>query len=76
MSTSLIEIEQQASLLAPDDRAKLAEFLLESLQEQISTETEQKWRQEISCRVAAFEAGAVFTIPAKNVFDEAKRLVQ
>lgn len=30
-----IEIEQQASLLPPDDRAKLAGFLLESLQEPI-----------------------------------------
>jgi putative addiction module component (TIGR02574 family) len=76
MSTSLFEIEQQASLLPPDDRAKLAEFLLESLQEQIFTEIEQGWEREIARRVSAFEAGEVSTIPAQDVFDEAKRLVQ
>ena len=76
MTTSLFEIVQQASLLPPDDRAKLAEFLLESLQEKISTEIEQEWESEIARRVSAFEAGEVFTIPAQDVFAEAKRLVQ
>jgi len=76
MSVSLFEIEQQASLLPPDDRAKLAEFLLESLQEQIFTEIEQEWEREIARRVSAFEAGEVFTISAQDVFDEAKRLVR
>jgi putative addiction module component (TIGR02574 family) len=76
MSSSLYEVEQQASLLPPDDRAKLAEFLLESLQEKISTEIEQEWELEIARRVSAFEAGDVSTIPAQDVFDEVKRLVQ
>ncbi len=75
MSALLIEIEQQASLLPPDDRAKLAEFLLESLQEQINTDIEQDWEKEITRRVSAFEAGEIATIPAQTVFDEAKRLV-
>ncbi len=76
MSTLLLEVERQAALLPPDDRAKLAEFLLESLQEQISTEIQQAWDQEIARRVSAFEAGEVLTIPAQDVFNEAKRLVQ
>jgi putative addiction module component (TIGR02574 family) len=76
MSASLIEIERQAAQLSADDRAKLAEFLLESLQEQIPTEIEQEWEREIARRVSAFEAGEVSTIPAQEVFDEAKRLFQ
>ncbi len=76
MSTLLLEVERQAALLPPADRAKLAEFLLESLQEQITTEIQQKWDQEIARRVSAFDAGDVFTIPAQDVFNEAKRLVQ
>jgi len=76
MSITLFEIEQQASLLPPDERAKLAEFLLESLQGKILTEIEQEWEQEIARRVSAFDAGGVFTIPAQDVFAEAKRLVQ
>ncbi len=76
MSTSLLEIEQPASLLPPDDRAKLAESLLESLREQTSSDIEQAWEREITHRVSAFEAGEVLTIPAQDVFDEAKRFVQ
>lgn len=76
MSISLYEVEQQASLLPPDDRAKLAEFLLESLQEKSPMEIEQEWKQEIARRVSAFEAGEMSTIPAQDVFDEAKHLVQ
>lgn len=76
MTISLIEIEQQASLLSPDDRARLVEFLLESLQEPIFAEFEQKWEQEIARRVSAFEAGEVFTISAQDVFGEAKHLLQ
>jgi len=76
MTASLLEIEQQASLLPPAERAKLAEWLLESLHEQIFTEVEQAWEQEINRRVAAFEAGDAFTIPAQDVFAEAKRLCQ
>jgi len=76
MSSSLFEIERQASLLPPDDRAKLAEFLLESLQESISTEIEQEWEREITHRVSSFEAGEVSAIPAQDVFEEARRLVR
>jgi putative addiction module component (TIGR02574 family) len=76
MPASLFEIERQASLLSPDDRAKLAEFLLESLQGKIDTEVEQAWAREIARRVSAFEAGGVLTIPAQAVFAEAKRIVQ
>jgi putative addiction module component (TIGR02574 family) len=71
-----IEIEQQASLLPPDDRAKLAGFLLESLQEPIFAEVEQAWEQETTRRVSAFEAGETHTISAQDVFSEAKRLLQ
>jgi len=76
MSTSLFEVERQASLLPPDDRAKLAEFLLESLQDKVSTEIEQEWEREIARRVSAFEMGEISTIPARDVFNEAKRLDQ
>ena len=76
MTISLIEIEQQASMLPPDDRAKLAEFLLESLQQPMLAEIEQAWEQEIACRVAAFESGEVSTISAEDVFAETKSLLQ
>ena len=53
MATSFKEIEQQAQALAAEDRAKLAETLLESLQAPLS-EIEMAWAQEIEergCRI-------------------------
>ncbi|TMG80022.1 MAG: hypothetical protein E6H74_15305 [Betaproteobacteria bacterium] len=40
MSELLAELEQQARALSPDDRARLAEVLLESLQETPLSEVE------------------------------------
>lgn len=75
MPASLSEIEQQAALLPAEQRAKLAEFLLESLQDPSSAEIAQAWEQEITRRVSAFEAGMA-TVPAHEVFAEIKRLTQ
>jgi putative addiction module component (TIGR02574 family) len=76
MNASLAEIERQAALLAPSDRARLAEFLLESLQESGAAEIERAWEIEISRRVAAYESGRMETIPAAEVFAEARRIAR
>lgn len=76
MATSLVEIEQQASLLSPDDRAKLAEFLLESLQEPALAEVTQEWDREIARRVAAYNQGPSSIFAAEDVFAEAKHLTR
>lgn len=75
MASSLLEIEQQASRLPPGDRAKLAEFLLESLQDPVIAEVEQEWEKEIALRVAAYEKGETSIFPAEAVFAEARRLL-
>lgn len=74
MAFSLLEIEQQASQLPPEDRAKLAEFLLESLQAPVLAEVEQEWEKEIAQRVAKYESGEISIFPAQDVFAEARRL--
>lgn len=73
MATSFKEIEQQARALAAEDRAKLAEALLESLQVPLS-EIETAWAQEIEERVAAFDRGETQAYAAEDVFAEARRL--
>jgi putative addiction module component (TIGR02574 family) len=73
MATSFKEIEQQAQALAAEDRAKLAETLLESLQTPLS-EIETAWAQEIEERVAAFDRGETQAYAAEDVFAEARRL--
>lgn len=72
MPATLKEIEQQARQLVAEDRAKLAEALLESLHPSVA-EVEAAWNREIEDRVAAFERGEVQTYAAEDVFAEARR---
>lgn len=71
MSISLAEMEQQARLLSPDERARLAEVLLESLQDTPLSEVEAAWQREIETRVAAYDRGEIPTYLAEEVFAEA-----
>jgi putative addiction module component (TIGR02574 family) len=73
MSESLAELEQQARALPPDDRALLAEVLLESLQATPLSEVEAAWNREITERIAAYDRGDLQTIYAEDVFAEARR---
>jgi putative addiction module component (TIGR02574 family) len=75
MATSLKKIQQQVRALAAEDRAKLAETLLESLQAPLS-EIETAWAQEIEERVAAFDRGETKAYAAEDVFAEARRLTR
>ncbi|MBI4757183.1 MAG: addiction module protein [Betaproteobacteria bacterium] len=63
-------------MLSPDERAKLAELLLESLQGISVSEIEAEWDREIGSRVAASDRGEVQTYPAEEVFAEAKRIAR
>jgi putative addiction module component (TIGR02574 family) len=73
MSASLKQIEDQARALTPEDRAKLAESMLESLHAPLA-EIEQAWNEEIERRVAAFDRGEIPAYPAEDVFAEARRI--
>jgi len=75
MTASFNEIEQQAKALAAEDRAKLAETLLESLQTPLS-EVEAAWAQEIEERIAKFDRGETQAYSAEDVFAEARRLTR
>lgn len=74
MASSLKEIEQQARALAAEDRAQLAESLLESLHGTPLSEIEAAWAREIEDRVAAFERGETQAYAAEDVFAEARHL--
>lgn len=74
MSSSLKEIEQQARNLSTEERAKLAEILLESLQSPPLSDIEAEWAREIENRVAAYDRGEVETYAAEDVFAEARHL--
>ena len=73
---TLKELEIQAKSLPPEDRASLAETLLESLQEAPIAEIEAAWDREIESRVAAYDRGELKTVSAEEVFAEARRLAR
>lgn len=72
MSASLKQIEEQARSLSAEERAKLAESMLESLHTPVS-EVEAAWAEEIERRVAAFDRGEIPSYPAEDVFADARR---
>lgn len=76
MTVSLTEVEQQARMLSPDERARLAEMLLESLRDESLSEIEAAWQREIEQRVAAYDRGEMETYPAEQVFAEARRIIR
>lgn len=74
MSNLLTTLEQQARTLAPDERARLAEVLLESLHDTPLPEIEAEWQREIEKRVAAYDRGETQVYLAEEVFAAARRL--
>jgi putative addiction module component (TIGR02574 family) len=76
MSDTLEELERQARSLSAEERARLAEMLLESLQDAPLAEIEAAWDREIEERVAAYDRGELQTHPAEEVFAEARRLAR
>ena len=76
MSTTLKELEHHARSLSPEERARLADVLLESLRDAPVAEIEAAWDLEIERRVAAFDRGELATFSAEDVFAEARRLAR
>jgi len=76
MSDTLKELEDQARSLSPEERASLAESLLESLRDAPLAEIEKAWEVEISERVAAYDRGELPTFSAESVFAEGRRLAR
>lgn len=73
MPVSLKQIEEQARALTAEERATLAESMLESLQPPLS-EIEAAWAEEIEQRLAAFDRGEIPAYAAEDVFADARRL--
>lgn len=73
MAASLKQIEEQARALTAEERAKLAESMLESLRSPLS-EIEAAWAEEIEQRVAAFDRGEIPVYAAEDVFAEGRRI--
>jgi putative addiction module component (TIGR02574 family) len=75
MSTLIDELSQKARLLPPEERVRLAEELLSTVQE-THPDVEAAWEEEIRRRIAEVEAGTAKLVPADEVFAEVRRLLR
>ncbi len=68
MTDLVAELSQRAYALAPEDRARLAEALLASLEGVLEPEVDAAWDVELRQRIADVESGVVKLTPADEVF--------
>lgn len=64
------ELEAAALSLPRGERARLAERLLASLDEE--GEVEEAWRDEVRRRLEAYRKGEMEAVPANKVLEEAR----
>ena len=75
MSDLVEELSHKARALPPEDRVRLAEELLASVQE-ADADVDAAWEEEIKRRIAEIESGKAKLIPAEEVFAEVRRLLK
>lgn len=76
MSDVLKELERQARSLSAEERAQLAEMLLDSLRDSPLADIESEWEREIAERTAAYDHGELKAFSAEDVFAEARHLLR
>ena len=76
MPTLIEELSERARALSPEDRARLAENLLESLPAESESEAEAAWDREIARRVEQVKAGTARLFAAEDVHAEARRIYE
>lgn len=74
MPDQVTELAERGKSLSREDRARLVDLLLVSLQEPATAEAEAAWETEIDRRLDEYERGEVKSIPAEEVFAKARRI--
>jgi len=66
------ELESKALKLPPRERARLAERLISSLDQETDPDAERLWLQEAERRLDELESGNVSGVAADRVFEKAR----
>jgi hypothetical protein len=72
MSDLITELSQRARELVPEDRARLAEELLASLEGDLEPAVDAAWDEELRKRIAEVESGAVSLLPGAETLARLK----
>jgi hypothetical protein len=76
MSALFDELARKAQALDVEERARLAQELLESVERDCDPEVQAAWETEIADRIAKYERGDARLILAADVFAAARRLTR
>ncbi|MDD5334112.1 MAG: addiction module protein [Rhodoferax sp.] len=76
MPDLVIELSQQAQTLRPEDRARLAELLLDSIHQSVDRTVELAWDEELQRRIDEVDRGTARLVPAEEVFAQVRRSIQ
>ena len=71
-----IKVVEPRRRVPREERERLVDELLESLNEPASTELDAAWAAEIERRLAAYDRGEVQALPAEEVFARARALAK
>jgi putative addiction module component (TIGR02574 family) len=76
MRDQVSDLLRRGRALAREDRERLVDQLLESLNEPAVAELEAAWDAEIARRLDEYDRGGITAIDAEEVFAKARRLAQ
>lgn len=76
MPDQVAELFERGRALPREDRERLVDQLLQSLNEPAASELDAAWEAEIERRLAEFERGEVQPIDAAEVFAKARRIAR
>jgi putative addiction module component (TIGR02574 family) len=69
------DILKEALSLPPEMRAALADSLLESIEADVDSDAEDRWREEIRERIAELDSGVTQTVSWSDVHARLRQLV-
>lgn len=76
MPDTAAEFAQRGEQLPPEERERLVDALLESLNEPAAAELDAAWSAEIERRLAAYDRGEVKALSAEEVLAKARRIAK
>ena len=76
MADEVTELAERGRALAPEDRERLVDLLLEPLPGLSVQEVEAAWEVEIEHRLAEYDRGEVQGIDAEEVFVKARAIAR
>jgi putative addiction module component (TIGR02574 family) len=76
MRDQVEDLVKRGRALHPEERERLVDQLLESLNEPASAALDAAWETEIERRLAEYDRGEIQAIDAEEVFAKALRLAQ